>query len=275
MKPVRQYLEYRLYLHDHYESRRAEDGFFSYRYMARKVGMDHGYLVKLLQQKVHLAEGHIPKFVEFCGLQGRDAEYFRTLVHFNKSKNPDETGLLFEKLMAMAGLEAHPVEKDQFEYYTAWYHSAIRALLGHLKFRGDYENLGKHLSPPITGKQARESVGLLERLALVRKDDEGGYRPTEALITTGANLQAAAVRQFQREMIKLAEESLVRHPKEQRDISTVTLSLEAADLGEVRERIAALRQSLMSLAAKSAKPDVVYQLNLQLFPLSQIKQAAR
>lgn len=273
MKSVKQYLEYRVFLQEYYEARRAEDDFFSYRYMARKVGMDHGYLVKLLQQKVHLAEGHIDTFATFCGLKGRDAEYFKTLVHFNKSKNPDETGILFEKLMAMAGLDTHPVEKDQFEFYTAWYHSAIRALLGHLKFKGDVAKLAGHLSPPIPEKQAKESLKLLERLDLIRKDADGEYAPTDALITTGPNLQAAAVRQFQREMIRLAEESLVRHPKEQRDISTVTLSIEAADLAEIRDRISALRQSLMSLAAKAANPDAVYQLNVQLFPLSQSRPA--
>lgn len=273
MKSVKQYLEYRAYLHDYYESRRAEDDFFSYRFMARKVGMDHGYLVKLLQQKVHLAEGHLVKFVEFCGLKGRDEDYFRTLVHFNKSKNPDETAILFEKLMALAGVEAHPVEKDQFEYYSAWYHSAIRALLGHMKFNGEGGSLAKALNPPIPEKQALESVQLLERLKLVRKDEEGMYEPTDALITTGGNLQAAAVRQFQHEMIRLADEALVRHPKEQRDISSVTLSIEAADLGEVRARIAALRQSIMNLASLSANPDSVFQLNVQLFPLSRIKKA--
>lgn len=273
MKSVKRYLEYRVYLHEFYEARRAEDDFFSYRFMARKVGMDHGYLVKLLQQKVHMAEGHIEKFVAFCALEGRDAEYFKTLVHFNKSRNPDETGILFEKLMAMADLETHPIEKDQFEFYTAWYHSAIRALLGHLKFRGDFGALGRSLSPPLVEQQVKDSVGLLERLNLVRRDEDGEYAPTESLITTGANLQAAAVRQFQREMIRLAEESLVRHAKDQRDISTVTLSLESADLEEIRDRISSLRQSIMNLAAKAAKPDAVYQLNVQLFPLSQTRQA--
>ena len=273
MKSVKQYLEYRVYLHEYYESRRTEDAFFSYRYMARKVDMDHGYLVKLLQQKVHLAEGHLGKFIAFCGLKGRDEDYFRTLVHFNKSKNPDQTAILFEKLMALAGVEAHPVEKDQFEYYSAWYHSAVRALLGHLKFDGEAGVLAKALNPPVPEKQVLESVQLLERLNLVRKDAEGMYAPTEALITTGGNLHTAAVRQFQHEMIRLADEALERHPKEQRDISSVTMSIEASDLGEVRARIAALRQYIMNLASLSGNPDSVFQLNVQLFPLSRIKKA--
>jgi hypothetical protein len=107
MKPVKQYLDYRVYLHDYYGERRAEDDFFSYRFMARKVGMDHSYLVRILQQKVHMAEGHIGRFAAFCGLKGRDAEYFKTLVHFNKSKNREENGILLERLSALAGVQVH------------------------------------------------------------------------------------------------------------------------------------------------------------------------
>ena len=84
MKPLKQYMEYRDFLHDFYETKRAEDGFFSVRYMANKVGMDHGYLVKLLHQKVHMAEGHIGRFVKLCGITGSDVDYFKTLVRFNQ-----------------------------------------------------------------------------------------------------------------------------------------------------------------------------------------------
>jgi uncharacterized protein (TIGR02147 family) len=270
MQPIKQYLEYRLFLHDFYEAKRGTDDFFSFRYMARKVGMDHGYLVKLLQQKVHIAEGHIVRFVEFCGLTGTDADYFKTLVHFNKSKNPEEVGHLFERLVALAGVEFHSVRKDQFEFYAAWHHTAIRALLGVMDFKGDYEALSKHLNPPLEPEKVAESIRLLERLNLILKDEEGVYRPTHSLITTGDGLEATAVRKFQREMIILAEESLARHPKGHRDISTVTICVDLADLAEIKDRISALRQSIMKLSAKSANTQAVFQLNVQLFPLNKL-----
>ena len=271
MDSVKQYLDYRGYLLAYYAARRRETRFFSYRYMAKKVGMDHGYLVRMLQKKVHLAEGHVGKFIALCGLAGRDREYFETLVRFNKSRNPEDTAILFDKLMALAGVKAHPVERDQFEFYSAWYHSGIRALLGHMRYRGDAAALAKALNPPIPEKRAQESVELLQRLKLAAEDSDGALRPTDALITTGGNLQTAAVMQFQREMIRLAEESLVRHPKGQRDVSTVTLSIAARDLEAIRERITGLRRSAINIASLCAKPDAVFQLNIQLFPLSRFK----
>jgi uncharacterized protein (TIGR02147 family) len=273
MKPIKQYLEYRDYLHDFYEFKRAEDDFFSIRYMASKVDMDHGYLVKLLHKKVHMAEGHIGRFVKLCGITDSDVDYFKTLVQFNKSKNPDEIGHLFEKLTALAGVQFHKLEKDQYEFYNSWHHAAIRGLLGVLKFKGDFESLAKNLNPPIDAKQAMESIRLLERLDLIRKDGDGVYHPTHTLITTGDNLQASAVRQFQRGMIRLAEEALNRHPKEDRDISTVTISVGLDDLEEIRARVSALRQSIMKLSAKSDHAEAVIQLNIQVFPLNKLKKS--
>lgn len=272
MRPIITYLDYRTYLLEFYEENRAQDDFFSIRYFARKVGMDHGYLAKLVHQKVHMADGHVEKFLEFCGLKGRDADYFRTLVRFNKARTQDQTSALFEKLMSLAGVEFHPIEKDQVEFYSSWHHTAIRSLIGIRPFSGDFEDLAKQLNPYVEPRKVAESVRLLERLKLIEKAEDGTYRLTHALITTGG-FQAAAIRQFQREMLHLAEESLVRHPKEHRDISTVTISLDKADLAEIKDRIAALRQSIMKMSAKGARPEAIYQLNVQLFPLSRMGKA--
>lgn len=270
MDPVRKYLDYRAYLHDYYRHRRGRDRYFSYRFMAQRVGMDHGYLVRLVQRKVHLAEGHVPRFLKLCGLKGREAEYFRTLVRFNRCQDPDGAALLFERLMELAGIQAHAVEKDQLEFYSAWYHSAIRALLGIMRHRGGPAQLAKALDPPLTEKQAQDSVLLLERLGLARRHDGGGHVPTDALLTAGGSLEAAGVRQFQREMLRLAVDALVRHPPEHRDMSTVTLAIASRDLEEIRGRLTALRHSVMNFAAMTAEPDTVFQLNLQLFPLSRM-----
>ncbi len=68
IKPVTSYLDYRVFLRDFYEFRKEEDPFFSYRFIARKVGLDHGYIIKLLQEKVHIAEKYIDKFAVICHL---------------------------------------------------------------------------------------------------------------------------------------------------------------------------------------------------------------
>jgi len=76
-------------------------------------------------------------------------------------------------------------------------------------------------------------------------------------------------------MIGLAGESLDRHPPALRDITTLTLALDLDDLPEARERLRTLRESLLRLSGENPAPRQVYQLNLQLFPLTHIPEGER
>jgi uncharacterized protein (TIGR02147 family) len=74
--------------------------------------------------------------------------------------------------------------------------------------------------------------------------------------------------QYQREMIKLAEESLERFRKEERDISTLTVSIPESAIPEIRDLTSEFRESLKKLVNGYSETDRVYQLNIQMFPLT-------
>jgi uncharacterized protein (TIGR02147 family) len=264
------YLDYRLFLKEFYEARKKVNAYFSYRFMGSKVGMDPGYLVKVLQGKYHIAESSIEKFAALCRFSDKESAYFSTLVSFGKAKSQRQVELYFEKLLSLKNVKARRIETDQYEFYRRWYYSAVRALIGFCGFRGNFKALAERLSPPISVREAKGAVHLLERLNFIRKDAKGVYELTDAVITTGREWKSIAVREFQRQTIDLARESLERHAKDIRDISTVTVAVAAADLPEIKERISEFRNAILSLAAENPAPDCVYQLNVQLVPLTEI-----
>jgi uncharacterized protein (TIGR02147 family) len=69
-------------------------------------------------------------------------------------------------------------------------------------------------------------------------------------------------------MSVLAAEAIERIPKEQRDISTLTLSTSAACLEAIRERLSEVRQEIMEMVKMDGNAEEVYQLNFQVFPLT-------
>jgi uncharacterized protein (TIGR02147 family) len=75
-------------------------------------------------------------------------------------------------------------------------------------------------------------------------------------------------------MIRLAGESIERFDKHERDISTVTLSVAESALPEVQEVIRQFRSTLIKIVNATTPSDRVYQLNVQLFPLSRSKVGA-
>ncbi len=266
------YFDYRKYLKDYYENKKKQNFFFSYRYVGKKVELDPGYLVKVLQGKHHIAQKTISKFIKLCKMDENEGEYFENLVYFGKAKSEKQIKLYFEKLLSLKDAKTIKTEPNQYEYYQKWYYSAIRSLIGCIGFKGDYKSLAEKLSPKISVKETKKAIKLLEKLKFVKKQKDNTYTLTDTLITTGDEWHSIAIRQFQRETIHLAEESLTRHPKDIRDISTVTMGIHHEDLEEIKELLKEFRSSVMKFTEKSQNPDSVYQLNIQLIPLTAIKR---
>ena len=266
MNSIFEYLDYRVYLRDYYQKKKEENSFFSYRYMGRKVGIDSGYLVKIFQEKYHVSAPKIQSVIDFCQFDEKEAEYFETLIAFNKSKSEAQTKTYFEKLLSLRTVGVITLDNEKYEYYTCWYHSAVRAMISLSEFEGDYSRLANSLSPKISVKEAKESVKLLEKLELI--EEQGGiYTATENHITSGSEYRPLAVRAYQRETMDLAKESLSRHHPTIRDISTLTLGIDQAAMEDIRDIIKECRVAIQKRVQEVDAADRVYQANFQFFPM--------
>jgi uncharacterized protein (TIGR02147 family) len=261
-------MEYRNYLRDHYEWNKREHRFFSYRYIALKTGLDASFYVKVLNTQKHIAEGAIPALVEFLKFNKRESEYFTTLVHFNKAKHHDQERLYFEKLLSLRTPPAKTLEKDAYDYFSSWHNIVLREELNVVPFKGNFADIAGRLLPAITPAQARQSIRLIEKLGLIRRDEQGVYRLTDQFITTDGISKTIAVKSFQKEVCKLGMEAIDRVPKSDRDITTLTVSTTRSCLEEIRERLTEVRQEIMEIVRKEDKAEDVYQINFQVFPLT-------
>ena len=275
MKSIYEYLDYRNFLKDFYEEQKARHYYFSYRYFGNRVGIDPSYLLKVMLKSRDLSEKSIPRVSAFCGLSGNEAEYFHTLVHFVKARSQGESKLLFEKLLTIRDVKSRRLFERQYEYFRTWYHPVVRSVLEYFDFKNDFNLLGRQLSPPISAKEARASVRLLEKLNLIRREADGRYRLTETAITTGEEWNSVAIAAYQEHTIRLSQEAVERHDRTLRDISTITMNINAADFEEIRDRITEFRRSIISFVNENSDPDRTYQLNIQLFPLTGKKGGSR
>ena len=95
------------------------------------------------------------------GHNAREAEYFENLVFFNEARSMEERTAHYQRMIACCDSRASKVDADCFEYYSHWYYSAIRALVSHAGFNGDYKKLATALDPPIKIAEARKAVTIL------------------------------------------------------------------------------------------------------------------
>ncbi len=272
MPNVYLYHDYRLYLKDYYEERKRENTYFSYRYMGQKLNLDHSFIVKILMGKRHIKEALIPELIQFCKLNEKEGLYFETLVHFTKARSDSQIKMYFEKLLSLKSVSHYNIHESQFEYFHKWYYAAVRGAIEYLGFKDNYKQLANHLNPTITQKQAKESIALLEKLKLIEENKEGFYVLTKNHLTTAEKWKGIAIKEYQKEVIRMSSESIDRDLKENRDISTITMAIESDKLPLFKNMLKEFRDAVINQVDEMHAPDAVYQLNLQMIPLTKMKE---
>jgi len=273
LQPIFEYLEYREFLREFYQEKKKENFFFSFQFMGRKVGVDPSALAKVLAGQRHLANQKISLMADLCELEGRHADYFEALVHFCKAKSQKQSREWFEKLLKIRANSGHVLSARQYKFYSHWYYTAIRAILGIEDFRiEDAAKIGKRLDPPLQERRVSQSLKFLLTHGLISENEDGWLRPVHKHISSGNPREKAvdvqSIRRFQAEMIEQAKNSLENHDPQDRDFSTMTVAIGSEALDDVREIIAECRRAVRERLEMCENADTVYQLNMQFFPIS-------
>lgn len=264
-----EYLNYREYLRDFYELRHAEDWHFSHRYIAEQASMDASMFNKILQGKRNLTPRLVKAFAKMFSTTEQEKDYFFNMVAFNQAKTHSESRLYLERLVATKECNVHSLAKDQFEYFSSWHHAVVRELLGIYPYVGDARAFGLMVHPPLSASQIKTSVALLERLSLIKKNDTTGfYEQTKGFVTSGSESYSTEVNHYIQQNLKIANTALDRYTNEERNLSTLVFSCDDETYVEVVEMIRRFRREILGRVATCEKPNRVFQLGTQFFPLS-------
>lgn len=264
------YLDYRAFLRDYYNARKAAGRGFSYRSFSRRAGLKSpNYLKLVVDGERNLSAEMAERFAQACGLKGDESRYFVDLVAFGQSANLSERNQHYARLTGYQRYRnAHKLDLAHAAYYSAWYMPAIRELASRADFRADPQWIAEQLWPAITPSEAARSLDTLLDLGLLVKDERGVVSQADALLSTGPETRGLHIASYHRAMMERAMQSIDLVPAAQRDISSLTLCLGEAGLRAFKERIQRFRKELLELSALETKPEQVVQINFQLFPLS-------
>jgi uncharacterized protein (TIGR02147 family) len=276
MDKIFAYSDYRKFLKDQYTLRKSADAKFSYRFIAKEAGFSSSsYFLKIIGGNRDISLDLALRLADVFKLKKNEKEYFELLVQFNQAKTHSEKNHYYEKLGVFRKSKSKVIVQDEFEIFDKWYYVAIREMLAFHPFKGDFQGLGRKLIPSITATEATKAVHLLERLGFIKKNAQGGYQKADLVISTGTEWQAMSVAGFQLQSLELARRAFENMPREARDISTLTLSISAEVLEQVKARIKKCREEILELSRDERGADRIFQLNLQFFPLSRIDSEVR
>ncbi len=266
---VYNYVDFRVYLKDLFTFRNSKNKKFSYRFFSRRAGFaSPNFLQLILSGKRNLTNESIGKIAKGFGLKKKEREFFENLVFMNQATVHEEKNHYYKKMMSMKGYtKINRLEKDSFEYFSNWYFPVIREIVSLGNRKQTPEQIANLLTPKITPQEADKALKLLLKLGLVKKSNDC-WESRDKAITTEPGIKSIILKNYHKEMLRLASESLDRFPAQERDVSALTLSLKNERIIEIKERLAELRKELLEIACSDQDSDRVVQINLQLFPLT-------
>ena len=264
--------DYRVYLRAMTAYLKATRPQFSYRYFARTAGFASPNFLKLVEQGArNLSQRSITKFAKGLGLDSRERDVFETLVLLGQAQTDEERNRYFAKLRRKKSrVGVHRIEGDALEFDSQWPVLAIRELVADPAFVEDPSWIAEQLLPRIAPSEAKAALELLERVGLLVRDDAGRLALAAMKISTGPRVRSLALRNYHRAMLELASGTLDTVAQDKRDVTGLTLRMNADQYEHVRQRIGELRRELLDYVDDAPTPNSaeVYQVEFALFPMT-------
>jgi uncharacterized protein (TIGR02147 family) len=273
MKQVFEFLNYRDFLKHFYEEKKKKNPHFSHRLFLQKAGIKNtGFFASVVNGERNLSSGMLLKFTQALKLNVRETNYFQNLVLFNQAKNVPEKQKYYLILKTIGEMvDQKSIGSDTVGYFNQWYIPVIRELVCISDFNGDYSKLAHCLLPPISAKEAKNAIDFLLNRKMIRKGNDDRYTQiTPALMGACDEATRTAIRNFNKKMLQLAQDAIDNLPREKRYIRGLTIGVSKQCYDVIQQEIEAFFDRLLTIVNVDGDAEEVYQLNLLLFPLSNI-----
>ena len=267
---IYEHTNYRTYLKAWLAGKIAENPAFSLRAMARKCGVAPSTLSEVLKGVKNLSSEKAMRIAEKVGLHADEQEYFCRLVQFESTKSPEARSALFTKLQTQAQTQRSTVNDlsvDVFKVIADWYHFPILEMTGLANFRFTPPNIAKRLG--ITTLEAEVAIERLTRLELLEQDAKKQYRKTNSRWVAQAQKPNESLRQFHRQMLGKAIESLSTQTPKEKVVGSETFAIDTRQVEEARKITNEYFDRMVALSDRAKNRDEVYHLGVQFFKLTQ------
>ena len=266
---IYRYEDYRSYLSDFFLAQKKSGTGFTHRSFAKIAGFSSSsFCLHVMDGRKNLSGESIHKLVKALGLEGTAANYFETLVHYNQAKTLHDREAFFSQLNKIRRKTMfYRVSKRQFVLYSEWYYSVIRELAVYSDWNGDYQRLGNMVVPPLSAEKAKKAVDALIDAGLLLNNEDGTLRQNSSIVSA-QTAPAVIVNKLKKDFMFKALEAEERYKKPEKYSSSATLSMSLQSYEKAKIMIDELRQKLLTIATDDSEVERVFQVNFQMFPLS-------
>lgn len=281
-----EYTDFRQYLKDVYDHKRGTEGtgLRPYSYSTFSAAADiksPNYLKLIIEGRRNLSEDMMARFAKALRLSREDASEFKALVRYGQASQPIERNHFLKELAdlrARRELDRGNINQRSWEKVPSWIGWVLYAMADQKGVEFDAEQVLRLFRLKASADDIRDSMRkLIDSGDLVKNEGTGEITKPREMIEPPQDLPVALIRNLQAELIYLGIESLFNDSPKDREFGALTMALTQEEFEQVRFEVRQLRKRLhkdVSTKRKSTKGDRVYQLNIQLFPVTERSKRA-
>lgn len=161
------------------------------------------------------------------------------------------------------------IEEDQFRLISDWYHFAILSLTKTKNAKADPRWVAQRLG--IKVDEAHQALLRLEKMKILELKPR--FRQIGDPLEVISDVNSHAIRQFHKQSLALAIEKIDTVDKTFREFQSMTVPMNPKIIKKIKLMMSELLSDVVEMATEGSATEV-YQLNIQLIPVSTIKDAS-
>lgn len=274
------FVDYREYLRAYYQFKQEETKGrlrpFSYSDFSAAANIKSpNYLKLIIEGKRNLSRDMCQKFSRALKHNRTEVKEFDLLVSYCQEKDPMQRNRNLKDLSEFRAkrlLDRGAINSETWDQVSSWLVWVLYAMAEQKNVQFTPENLRSLLRGQVNEAQISHSLKKLVDSGDIEIDPETKLARKTAKMMSGLDeVPAELVRKIQSELIYLGLESLHKYGPQEREVSGFTLAMMEKEYEWARFELRKLRKQIqkqISMNREEDSGDRVYQVNIQLFPVT-------
>jgi uncharacterized protein (TIGR02147 family) len=274
------YTDYRAYLRDFYRYKRQQSkkDLRPYSYATFAAAADirsPNYLKLIIENQRNLSSEMVKKFSRALGHGKEEMEEFQALVDYCQAIEPLDRNRYLKVLSDIRvrqQLKAGEIKAETWEKVPSWVAWVLHAMTEQNGVHFNIDVLTRLMRGKARPDEIRKSLEKLLESGELVKGEDGQVSKGRELMSGSESVPVALVRKLQSELIYLGLESLFQDAPQEREFGAMTVALTEAEFEQLKFELRQFRKRWtkdISVQRTQSKGDRVFQLNIQLFPVTQ------
>jgi uncharacterized protein (TIGR02147 family) len=233
------------------------------------------YLKLVIEGKRNLSHEMAKKFAKALKLDKSQCEEFLALVKFCQEDNPVNRVQYLKELSDLRlkqRLQSGKIKREQLDNLPGWVGWIILHMLDQEGAKLDADSIRSLIPRNLSPTALKEALDQLYRLGLLGKSADGTPIKGRNGLPKTEEIPNILVQKLQSDLVYLGMESLFHDSPYDREFGSLTLSLTEKEFEQFKFELRRLRKKWAhdnALKREESKGERVYQLNMQLFPVTE------